>query len=451
MSRRGRPRHPDILTPREWEVLGLLREGLSNPEIAARLGISRAGAKYHVAEILGKLGLENRDAAAQWRPTAAARPWWAAAAAPIGMVRRLPGWASAALGGGALLGAAGGLALLAVLLLRTDGDGRFAIGADVSWPVTPTVALGEQAIFALDVRTGELERLPVPVPSQADLPGVAPEMSADGSMFAYLGDGRVLLYDREGNERALDTSNAGGVMLDWSDDGAKILFGGSDGLKTLDVESGAVGMPLAGDAQDAAFSPDGTRIALVSRQRLVVLDVPGLGSRGIAGGLQATYLPNAYGPGHLAWSPDGERIAFAEWRVEEPITQGQSDLYVVNADGTGLRRLTDSPRAKLNYSWSPDGARVAYVRSTNEGDVVEVVDVESGVVTPAGVRLNVSRPSPWVSADELLAGGYDGIALAGLRGAPRRLVATTRECSHRLLGRVDNVIYFLTACSEPGL
>ncbi len=51
MGRRGRPRHPDILTPREWEVLALLREGLSNPEIAERLGISRDGVKFHVSEI----------------------------------------------------------------------------------------------------------------------------------------------------------------------------------------------------------------------------------------------------------------------------------------------------------------------------------------------------------------------------------------------------------------
>ncbi|MCH8009406.1 MAG: helix-turn-helix transcriptional regulator, partial [Chloroflexi bacterium] len=50
MSKRGRPKHPDILTPREWEVLALLRESLSNDEIAQRLGISLAGAKYHVSE-----------------------------------------------------------------------------------------------------------------------------------------------------------------------------------------------------------------------------------------------------------------------------------------------------------------------------------------------------------------------------------------------------------------
>jgi DNA-binding NarL/FixJ family response regulator len=51
---RGRPRHDDILTPREWEVLELLREGLTNEEIAGRLGISFDTAKFHVSEILSK-------------------------------------------------------------------------------------------------------------------------------------------------------------------------------------------------------------------------------------------------------------------------------------------------------------------------------------------------------------------------------------------------------------
>ena len=40
MGRRGRPPHPDILTPREWEVLALLRSGASNEEIAEQLGVT---------------------------------------------------------------------------------------------------------------------------------------------------------------------------------------------------------------------------------------------------------------------------------------------------------------------------------------------------------------------------------------------------------------------------
>jgi NarL family two-component system response regulator LiaR len=48
------------LTPREREVLSLLSEGLSNPDIAARLYVSRATIKAHVAHILAKLGVSNR-------------------------------------------------------------------------------------------------------------------------------------------------------------------------------------------------------------------------------------------------------------------------------------------------------------------------------------------------------------------------------------------------------
>ena len=64
--RRGRPRHPDVLTPRQWEVLRLVREGLSNEEIGRRLGISTDGAKLHVSEILSKLGVTTRAEAASW-------------------------------------------------------------------------------------------------------------------------------------------------------------------------------------------------------------------------------------------------------------------------------------------------------------------------------------------------------------------------------------------------
>lgn len=67
MGRRGRPRHPDVLTPAEWRVVDAVRHGMSNREIATRRGVSVDAVKYHVANALLKLGLDRRAELRLWR------------------------------------------------------------------------------------------------------------------------------------------------------------------------------------------------------------------------------------------------------------------------------------------------------------------------------------------------------------------------------------------------
>jgi DNA-binding CsgD family transcriptional regulator/catechol 2,3-dioxygenase-like lactoylglutathione lyase family enzyme len=64
--RRGRPPHPDVLTPAEWQVIEAVRHGMSNPQIARRLGVSVDAVKFHVTNALQKLGFEGRMQLRHW-------------------------------------------------------------------------------------------------------------------------------------------------------------------------------------------------------------------------------------------------------------------------------------------------------------------------------------------------------------------------------------------------
>lgn len=94
---RGRPRHPDQLTPAEWRVVNAVRHGLSNGQIRRRFGVSLDAIKYHVANAIGKLGLNTRAELRQWTGAPADSAWHAGRAAmttatgvvgPIGQISR---------------------------------------------------------------------------------------------------------------------------------------------------------------------------------------------------------------------------------------------------------------------------------------------------------------------------------------------------------------------------
>ncbi|MBA4181341.1 MAG: hypothetical protein C0506_12190 [Anaerolinea sp.] len=102
-------RDPATLTPRQMQVLELIAAGRTNAQIAETLGVSLAGAKWHVSEVLSRLGVASREEAAEyWRrrgglPRRAARA--VRALFGVGLFKTVAaGAAAATLGGGVVLG-----------------------------------------------------------------------------------------------------------------------------------------------------------------------------------------------------------------------------------------------------------------------------------------------------------------------------------------------------------
>ena len=126
-NRRGRPRHPDVLTPAEWRVLEALREGGTNAEIGARLGIGAETVKYHIANMLAKLELRDRRALASWRPDERRGRLgaWFAVPAALWTVARPIAWVGAgtAAVAGVVVGVVAVVALVAVALVVAGGNG----------------------------------------------------------------------------------------------------------------------------------------------------------------------------------------------------------------------------------------------------------------------------------------------------------------------------------------
>ena len=114
--------------------------------------------------------------------------------------------------------------------------------------------------------------------------------------------------------------------------------------------------PDTTSASDPAFSPDGSRIAFVSQRdgnaEIYVMNADGTG---------ATRLTNDPQPdGRPGFTPDGQSVVFHSARPA-----GKQQIWVVNVDGTGLTQLT---RDSVNSapSVSPDGQTIAYVSQRNK-------------------------------------------------------------------------------------
>ncbi|HKT09553.1 MAG TPA: hypothetical protein VJR24_16755 [Gemmatimonadaceae bacterium] len=114
----------------------------------------------------------------------------------------------------------------------------------------------------------------------------------------------------------------------------------------------------------SAFSPDSKRLAFTAlgegKEELYILDVA------TRKRIAQIRLP-LDGITSPSWSPDARHIVFSGDHG------GITDLYLINADGTGLRQLTNDRFGDLQPQWSPDGATIAF--ATDRGDGADLAQL----------------------------------------------------------------------------
>lgn len=97
-----------------------------------------------------------------------------------------------------------------------------------------------------------------------------------------------------------------------------------------------------------------------------------------------------------AWSPDSTKIAFASNRG------GNYDIYLINADGSGLKRLMDNQADDREPVWSPDGTQLAFTRimANSQGDIF-VMNVNGGNQTNITNHPNDDSHPDWKPASQM--------------------------------------------------
>jgi len=191
-------------------------------------------------------------------------------------------------------------------------------------------------------------------------------------------DGRRIAFssNRAGGSHEIYVMNADGTCVTqltdtmpdalrprWSPDGTRILFQTENTHRVLYVmdADGSNQMRLADCGEKcrprALWSPDGSQIVFMGGNDLTHCTLYIISADGARQRVLVDMPLNSVKNGGLRWSPDGTQIGFS---TRDPETE-QREVYVVNADGSGLTNLTNHDAMDDFVAWTPNGRRILFV------------------------------------------------------------------------------------------
>jgi Tol biopolymer transport system component len=250
-----------------------------------------------------------------------------------------------------------------------------------------------------------------------------PIFSPDGLRIAFLraeslSDGTVVVVRADGSDQHIVATEAltnGIPGSAWTPDSTSILLnhdkagtGYYDGLLTLVDASGVaeprlITPPLPAQIGYTYFSihdpvapmfrpPNGDEIVGGVDGAISVVDIDGAHIDEFVPPALTAFEPHV-GPERLAWSRDGSMIAFGLYSDARQVPFESFGLFVINADGSDLRRFETE---FLDRAWSPDSSKIALERpvtvSGSAGSVIAILDLETGAERVLEATSAVEKP-----------------------------------------------------------